>query len=156
MEYKGDSHKMHTNEILFIQSNFLHISYIGRTQAGNKNNKNLFYPSLLTKHYYGHLNTTKSLLHPTYKERWMNALQNVYIQLFHLPSTVISEQTKKEGNPRFALIYDVQLKHSCAWSLSLSLPSIQSGLLCYLYLSTFTAYVFHWLPFYHPVPLFCN
>jgi len=44
----------------------------------------------------------------------MNALQNVYIQLFHLPSTVISEQTKKEGNPRFALIYDVQLKHSCA------------------------------------------
>jgi hypothetical protein len=44
----------------------------------------------------------------------MNTLQNVYIQLFHQRNTIISEQTQKEGNPRFALICDVQLKHACA------------------------------------------
>jgi hypothetical protein len=74
----------------------------------------------------------------------MNALQNVYIQLFHQRSTIISEQTKKESNSIFLnLIYDVQLKHACAWSPSLSLPLIQIGLLCCLYLSTFSVYVFH-------------
>jgi hypothetical protein len=96
------------------------------------------------------------LLHPTYKGRWMNALQNVYIQLFHQRNTIISEKPQKEGNPRFALICDVQHKHACPWSPSLSLPSVQSSLLCCLYLSTFSAYVFHWLPFYRPVPLFCS
>jgi hypothetical protein len=59
------------------------------------------------------------------------------------------------------IFYVIHLNHAGAWSKSLNiptghLPSVQNGLLWCLHLSTFSLYVFHWLLFYLPAPLFCN
>jgi hypothetical protein len=59
------------------------------------------------------------------------------------------------------IIYVIHLNHAGVWLQYLNiptghLPSVQSGLLWCPHLSTFSLYVFHWLLFYLPAPLFCN
>jgi hypothetical protein len=41
-------------------------------------------------------------------------LQNSHIQLFQRHNTVINEESQKDEDDLFDLIYDVRLKHACA------------------------------------------
>jgi hypothetical protein len=62
----------------------------------------------------------------------MNALEAVYIQLFHQRNTTTSEKTQKEGNPLFDLIYDIK----CAWSdLHLTVCLQYRVVYCFVYIS---------------------
>jgi len=38
----------------------------------------------------------------------MNTFESYYIQFFHQHNMIIQEQTQKEKNPLFKLIYDIQ------------------------------------------------
>jgi hypothetical protein len=60
-----------------------------------------------------------SLLHPVHKSRQMNSSENFYIQLLQWHNTIINEQSEKHENPLFDLLYDMQIKHACAWPTSI-------------------------------------
>jgi hypothetical protein len=66
------------------------------------------------KHKYGPKDIAIFLLHPIKKGRRGHSLENIYIQLFLQHNTIINEQSQKDENPLFDLIYYVQLKHACA------------------------------------------
>lgn len=63
---------------------------------------------LENKHEYGLPNTTMSLLHPTQKGRRMTSLEDIYIRLFQLLCTIITEQSQKDNNLLFNLVYDIR------------------------------------------------
>ena len=74
----------------------------------------------------GPLDTTMSLLHQAHKGRWITLLENIYIQLFQWCNTVITEQSQKDSNPFFVLVYNIQLTHACAWPPPTFLPYVTS------------------------------
>jgi hypothetical protein len=47
------------------------------------------------------------LLHSAQKHNKMNTFESYYIQFFHQHIMIIQEQTQKEKNPLFKLIYDI-------------------------------------------------
>jgi len=59
-----------------------------------------------------HVNMT--LLQLVQKGRHLNILQNYSIQLFQYSNMIINEQTFKERNQLFDLIYNLQLRHAYA------------------------------------------
>jgi hypothetical protein len=67
------------------------------------------------KHEYGPMNITTSLLHPVYKSRRMNSLENFYTHLSQQHKIIISEQSQTDENHFFNFIYDIQLKRACQW-----------------------------------------
>jgi len=53
------------------------------------------------------LQTQYSLLHPAHKGRYVTSLENSYIQLLQRCNTIINEQSQKDTNPFFNLIYNI-------------------------------------------------
>jgi len=52
---------------------------------------------LYNAHEYGPVEITTTLLHSTHNRKWMNTLENYYIQFFHQHNMSINEQNQKEG-----------------------------------------------------------
>jgi hypothetical protein len=94
-------------------------------RAFNSNLKSAYVLHLIhIKHEYGPMDIAMSLLHPAHKGRRMTSLENLYIQLFQWRNTIIKEQSQKDTNPLFSLMYYTQLTDACTWSPSTSLPYI--------------------------------
>ena len=71
-------------------------------------------PILHSRHEYGPMNITMSLLYPVHKSQRMNSLDNFYTQLFQQHKTIINEQSQTDENPFYDLIYDI---HACSWPI---------------------------------------
>jgi hypothetical protein len=80
-------------------------------------------PKMNISKNYGPMSTTMPLLHPVHKSQRMNSLVNFDIQLFQQRSTIINEQSQKDINSLFDLIYDIKVNHACKWSSSTPLLS---------------------------------
>lgn len=66
--------------------------------------------------------TTMTLLHPTQKGPRMKSLQNLYIQTFNQWHKNVKEQSLKDKNLLFDLIFDLRHNHACTWPLSVTSP----------------------------------
>jgi hypothetical protein len=73
-------------------------------------------PHIHSTSFTTNMNVTMSFLHPVYKSQWMVSLEKLYNQLLQQHNTDINQQSQKYENPRFDLIYDVQIKHACPLS----------------------------------------
>jgi len=49
-------------------------------------------------HKYGPIETAMALLHSAHKSKWLNTIENYYIQFFYECNTIGKEQTHKEKN----------------------------------------------------------
>jgi hypothetical protein len=59
------------------------------------------------------MNATMPLLYPVHKSQQMNSLENFNIQLFQQHIIITNEQSQKDINSLFDLIYDIKLNHAC-------------------------------------------
>ena len=72
---------------------------------------------------YEPMNATMPSLHPVHRSQQMNSLVAFDIHLFQQCNTIINEQSQKDINSLFYLIYDIKVDHACKWSSSTSLLS---------------------------------
>jgi hypothetical protein len=93
---------MHTTTVVFVHGNSIHIPAV-HAVIGQAIQRIKVYAIqvLLNKQHYGHLNTTRFLLHPTCMEIWMNALQNVYIQFFTNEVRSLVNKLRRKVTPLF-------------------------------------------------------
>jgi hypothetical protein len=89
-------------------------------------------------------------LTPPSPQKSTNSLVNFDIQLFQQCNTIINEQSQKDINSLFDLIYDIKVNHACKWfsSTPLSSISVQTHLRNKYHQHSFTWHVLLWQPFH--------
>jgi hypothetical protein len=98
-----------------------HVGYIQQNNSQSAYVQNI----LQLLHEFGPISGTLSLIQQVDTGKYVNTIEQYYIQEHKHNKILISEQNPGDQNPLFCFLYDLQLRHSITWLHTTALSRTQ-------------------------------